>query len=87
MSDYLYGIVGILILLVVIAAIVAKRRISKIDHQPPEHRAKENELYEALGLEKPREEKPEHHSEKQEEIEEAYGSLEVDVEAEEKPKE
>lgn len=83
MPNYLYGIIGILVLLAIIAAIVAIRRSSKIDHLPPEHRAKENELYEGFGLEKPHEDIPEDHSEKQKEVEEAFGEgMNVDVEEE-----
>ena len=72
MPDYYYLILGIL-LLVALAAIVSKIRSSKIDHIAPEHRAKENELYEALGVEKPHEtEFPEGHSEKEKEVEKAF---------------
>jgi LPXTG-motif cell wall-anchored protein len=72
MPDYYYLILGLL-LLVALAALVAKRRSSKIDHLPPEHRAKENELYEALGLEKPHaEEEPKDHEDKQEEMEAVF---------------
>ncbi len=72
MPDYYYWIIGLFVLLV-IAAIVAKMRISKIDHTAPEHRAKENELYEALGVEKPHEtEVPEDHSKKEKEVENAF---------------
>lgn len=73
MPSYYYGIAGLLIILIVVAAVVAKRRMNKIDHEAPEHRAKENELYVALGLEKPHEEElPEGHEEKQKEVEEAF---------------
>ncbi|MBN2306726.1 hypothetical protein JXD20_01965 [Candidatus Peregrinibacteria bacterium] len=78
MPDYYYGFLIILGLLIVLAALVAKRRSSKIDHLPPEHRAKENELYEAFGLEKPHEKKPPAgHEEKGKEIKTAFESGKV----------
>lgn len=84
MPDYYYGFLGILLLLIVLAALVAKRRMSKIDHLPPEHRAKENELYEALGLEEPSEEAPpKDHENKEKEVETAFGHEAMQQELEE----
>ena len=83
MPDYYYGFLIVLGLLIVLAALVAKRRMSKIDHLPPEHRAKENELYEAFGLEVHQEEEPEDHEVKEEEIEEAFGHEAIQKELEE----
>lgn len=74
MSYYLYWIIGLLVFLV-LALFVAKRRSSKIDHLPPEHVAKENELYEAFGLATPhKNEPPKEHDEKQKEVEAAFGT-------------
>lgn len=81
----IYGLIMLVALLLAIAglaALVAKRRMAKIDHLPPEHRAKENELYEAFGLEKPHtEEMPADHNERGKEMSSAFGGLNVDVEA------
>lgn len=74
-SEAAYWIVGI-ILILAIAAVVAKRRMLKIDHEAPEHRSKENELYEAFGLQIPYEEEiPKDHMKKEEEVEEAFKHL------------
>ena len=74
MPDYYYLILG-LVLMIALAALVAQRRSSKIDHMAPEHRAKENELYEALGVQEPSEEEelPKNHESKGEEVEAAFG--------------
>ena len=70
-----YWIVGI-ILLLALAAFVAKKRMLKIDQEPPEHRAKENELAEALGLQLPHTESlPKDHKKKEEEVKEAFSHL------------
>ena len=85
MSNYLYWAIGLLLLLI-LAWAVAKKRSSKIDHMPPEHRAKENELYEAFGLEEPHEEEPpKGHDKKQEEVEKVFDSMNVEVEANQAP--
>lgn len=70
-----YWTVGI-ILILAIAAVVAKKRMLDIDHEAPEHRAKENELYEAFGLQIPYvEETPKNHEKKEEEVKEAFKHL------------
>ncbi|MDH5596666.1 MAG: hypothetical protein OEY44_01065 [Candidatus Peregrinibacteria bacterium] len=64
------------LVLMAIAAMIAKRRMSKIDHEAPEHRAKENELYEAYrgDVHIPEEGTyPEGHKAKQKEVEAAFG--------------
>ena len=64
---------ALLIILLALAAFVAKRRMNRIDHIAPEHRAKENELYEAFGLEKTHEESmPKDHEKKLKEVEQAF---------------
>ena len=69
-------LVVVIILLMALAALVAKRRMFKIDHTAPEHRAKENELYEAFGLDTPRDESmPEDHEKKEKEVVEAFQHL------------
>ena len=86
MPDYYYLILGFL-LLVALAALVAKRRSSKIDYIAPEHRAKENELYEALGVEKPHpEEEPKDHEDKQKEVEAAFASAKSNKKSKKKKK-
>ena len=62
-----------LLLILLLALLVARRRNIKIDRLPPEHRAKENELYEAFGLETPHKEcLPKGHEDKLKEVEAAF---------------
>lgn len=69
------AIVVIVAVLAVIAALVAWKRMSKIDHKAPEHRAKENELYEAFG-EEHHELEPKGHNKKEHEVEIAFSGSE-----------
>lgn len=70
-------VVIIVLLLLALAALVAKRKMLKIDREAPEHRATENELYEAFGLDKHREEgvPQKEHEKKEHEVEEAFSHL------------
>ena len=51
---------------------IAARRMKKIDELPPEHRAKENELYHAFGEKEGTPKPPEGHSQKQAEVSAAF---------------
>lgn len=69
-------LVVVILLMLALAALVAKRRMFKIDHLAPEHRAKENELYEAFGLDTPpHESAPKDHTKKEHEVDEAFEKL------------
>jgi len=83
MPDFYYLILG-LVLLVALAALVAERRSSKIDHQAPEHRAKENELYEAFGLDTQPTKEPKDHEDKQEEVEAAFKNVKANKKSKKK---
>ena len=68
-------LIVVIILLLALAALVAKRRMFRIDHLPPEHRAKENELFEAFGLETPpTDNAPKDHEKKAKELKIAFKS-------------
>ncbi len=71
-NNYLLWILSGLVLLV-LAALLARRRMKKIDQLPPEHRAKENELYHAFGEKEQPTPLPENHNTKEEEVKSVFG--------------
>jgi len=70
-QQILFWALGLLILMG-LAAGIAARRMKKIDQLPPEHRAKENELYHAFGEKERDTELPKDHQKKQNEVEVAF---------------
>ncbi len=71
---WIWLIVGLA--LIGLAYLIARHRMKKIDALPPEHRAKENELYHAFG-EKEREPiLPKDHKQKEHEVEAAFENME-----------
>jgi len=70
----IYWVIAVIALLA-LAVIIAEKRMLKINHESPEHRAMENELYEAFG-EKHQKHLPKNHNEKNTEVHKAFDHME-----------